>query len=79
VANRTEENGVEGPQLPQAAVRHHFPGLHVGFATPVKRVALQAKIETLTRCLEHTQTFRNDLFSDAVSGDNRDIEGFHRS
>src|ERR1700688_416139 len=78
VANGTEKDGVEGSQLPQAVVRHHLPGLHVRFAAPVKRVPLHAKIETPARRFQHTDSFRNHFFSDAVSGDHRNVEGFHQ-
>src|SRR5260370_6719811 len=78
VANSSEENSVEGPQLPQAVVRHHFSGLRVRFAAPVKRVPMQAKIDTRPRRFEHANTLGTNFLSDAISGDDRNVESFHQ-
>src|SRR6202171_4187699 len=64
LANRAEENGVERPQLLEAVVRHHFPGVHIGCAAPVKRLPMQAKTKTLRRCSAHANTCRDSFFSD---------------
>ena len=78
MTNGAKEDGIERSQLLQAVVGHHFAGAHVRFAAPVKRVPMQAKIETPARRFEHTDTFRNHFLSDAVSGDDRDVKGFHQ-
>src|SRR5580692_3458857 len=77
VANRPEEDAVERPQLTEAVVRHHFPGLLVGFAAPIKGLPMAAKLEALASCFEDANAFGNHFFADAVSGDDRDLKGFH--
>src|SRR4029077_9684183 len=78
MANSAEEDGMEGLQLLEAVFRHHFPRLRIRFAAPVKRAPMQAKVETPARRFQHTDTFRNHFFSDAVSSDHRNVEGFHQ-
>src|ERR1700676_1681821 len=78
VANGAEEDCVERPQLLKAIVRHHLTGLYISLAAPVEGTTLQAKPEPLPGRFEHANAFGNHFFPDAVSSDDRDVEGFHQ-
>src|SRR6267154_215972 len=78
MADRAQKDGTEGGQLAQAILRHHFPGLHIGLATPVKGVPVHLKVEAPAGRLEHTHTFGYHFLSDPVSCDNCNVECFHR-
>src|ERR1700722_13684732 len=79
VTNGAQENCVKGPQLLQTVIRHHFPGLYVSFAAPVKFLPLPLETEALFCCFEHADAFWHHFLADTVSGDDRDVEGFHFS
>src|ERR1700730_3494702 len=74
-----EEDGVEGAQLLQAVGGHHAPGLDVGFAAPIEFLPAALETETAPGGFDNTNPFGNDFLTDAVTGNDRDFEGFHRT
>src|SRR5579859_806633 len=77
MAYGAKENCVKRPQLRQTIIRHHLSGLHIPFAAPVKRTPLHPKIETTPRRFQYTNTFRNNFLSDAIAGNDRNVESSH--
>ncbi len=77
VADSAEKNGVEGAQLFEAVVRHHFSGLEVRLAAPIKIFTSKFQIEAAPGRLQHAQSFRYYFFSDAISWNYRNLESFH--
>src|SRR5260370_33567676 len=73
----SQESGVQLPKLLKAIGRHHLSVLHVSFATPIELLPVKFKSKTLSCCFEHANAFRNDLFADAISGDDGNVERFH--
>src|SRR6266699_2263921 len=75
--NGAEEDSVERPQLLQAIGGHHLSGFNVSFTTPIEGVPVQSKTKALPCYFQHANAFRHYFLSDAVSGDNCDVESFH--
>jgi hypothetical protein len=77
-ADRSEENGVEGPELLQSVVRHHRTGLLVAIRPPVELGDVQFEpAVAFCQGIEDLQARRNDFGPDAVGGDGGDFVGVH--
>src|ERR1700719_2625911 len=77
VAYSAEKDSVRRAQLLQTVIRHHFPGLRVRFTAPVEFVPFPLETKALSCRFEHADAFRHHFFADAVSCDDRNVEGFH--
>jgi hypothetical protein len=79
VADRAEEDGVEGAELLEAVGGHHPAGVQVRFAAPIKFLPAALETKAAAGGFEDANAFRNDFLTDTVAGNYRDLEGFHRA
>src|SRR5258708_19701765 len=78
VPHGAQEDRIEWPQLLDTVCGHHLSALSVSFATPIERVPVESESKALSCRFQHSNAFRHDFFSDAITCDDRDIKGFHQ-
>src|ERR1700730_14197590 len=77
IPDSAKKNSIEFRQLLKAVHRHHRSGADILFAAPIKLVPGKFELEAAARGFENADTFWNYFLSDAVTGDNRDVETSH--
>ena len=71
-ADRAEEDRVAGPELLEAVLGHHPPGLREALAAPVELGPRELEPEPPRRRLENALALGHDLLADPVAGNHRD-------
>src|SRR5580704_11663020 len=79
MSHGSKKDCVKGTQLLQPVGGHHLSGTKVGLAAPVERMPIDPKPEKGAGGFNDADSFRHDLLTDTIPGNDRDMEGLHRS
>jgi hypothetical protein len=68
---------VESRELLEAVGGHHPAGVYVTVAAPVECIPIKLEAKYSPSGIENPDSFRNHFFSNAISGNDRNMKGLH--
>jgi hypothetical protein len=76
-SDSSQKNCVESRELLEAVGGHHPAGVYVPVAAPVECIPIELEAKYSPSGIENPDSFSNHFFSNAISGNDRNMKGLH--
>ena len=76
-SDSSQKNCVESRELLETVGGHHPAGVYVTVAAPVECIPIKLEAKYSPSGIENPDSFRNHFFSNAISGNDRNMKGLH--